>query len=199
MNNWIFGYGPMPALNLEKYILPIFSLSAVIICFFLQMFIQVRTTSGQQPVQNNYEGKIYLRNSWWRNFWRKKSTMKFMVTLSLMMHLNDSFNMSHILWLNLFNMYPLVCNRVSYFWIFTFLFPVNFRVSLSTSGQLPLWNPYPDPFETDLSFWNIQFCFQSGFGAPYLQQRTKTCIFVNSSYSWSEINSGTFGVIKVKN
>ena len=40
-NNWIFGYGPMPALDLEKYILPIFSLSAVIICFFLQMFIQV--------------------------------------------------------------------------------------------------------------------------------------------------------------
>lgn len=32
----------MPALNLEKYILPIFSLSAVIICFFLQMFIQVK-------------------------------------------------------------------------------------------------------------------------------------------------------------
>ena len=55
MNNWGFGYGPMPALNLEKYILPIFSLSAVIICFFLQMFIQVRTTSGQLPVQKNIE------------------------------------------------------------------------------------------------------------------------------------------------
>jgi len=54
MNNWIFGYGPMPALNLEKYILPIFSLSAVIICFFLQMFIQVRI-SGQLPVEKSFE------------------------------------------------------------------------------------------------------------------------------------------------
>ena len=150
MNNWIFGYGPMPALNLEKYILPIFSLSAVIICFFLQMFIQVRTTFGQQPVQKNYEGKIYIRNSWWRNFWRKKSTMKFMVTLSLMMHLNDSFNMSYILWLNLFNMYPLVCNRISYFWICKVLFPVitpqsefNFRsTSTLKSFSWSIWNPF---------------------------------------------------------
>ena len=59
MNNWIFGYGPMPALNLEKYILPIFSLSAVIICFFLQMFIQVRT-SGQLPVEKNFEVNVFL-------------------------------------------------------------------------------------------------------------------------------------------
>ena len=31
----------------------------------------------------------------------------------------ESYNMSRILWLNLFNMYPLVCNRVSYLRIFT--------------------------------------------------------------------------------
>ena len=73
-----------------------------------------------------------------------------MVTLSLMMHLNDSFNMSYILWLNLFNMYPLVCNRISYFWICKVLFPVitpqsefNFRsTSTLKSFSWSIWNPF---------------------------------------------------------